>query len=156
MIVVIVAFAATVFRTGGHRALGSVGQLASALAPRIGSSVSKALVGAAVLGGALVAALVVSLAGSWGISEVLGWRHSLNDRPSRAIARFYALYILAHVIGGALVLASFDLVSLAVDVEVMNALLLPVVLGFLLALEATGFFTKMRLTAAHGGLRPQP
>ena len=136
MIVVIVAFAATVFRTGGHQALNSVGQLAGALAPHIGHSVSKALVGAAVLGGALVAALVVSLAGSWGISEVLGWRHSLNERLSRANAKFYALYILAHVLGAVLVLASVDLVSLAVDVEVMNALLLPIVLGFLLALEA--------------------
>ena len=149
MIVVIVAFAATVFRTGGHQALDSVGQLAGALAPHIGSSVSKALVGAAVLGGALVAALVVSLAGSWGISEVLGWRHSLNDRPSRANARFYALYILAHVIGAVLVLASFDLVSLAVDVEVMNALLLPIVLGFLLALEAKALPPEHRMKGAY-------
>lgn len=45
-----------------------MGQLASALAPSIGATWSKVLIGAAVLGGALVAAIVVSLAGSWGIS----------------------------------------------------------------------------------------
>ena len=46
------------------------------------------------------------------------------------------MYTLAHVIGAVLVLANFDLVNIAVAVEVMNALLLPIVLGFLLLLEA--------------------
>ncbi len=42
-----------------------------------------------------------------------------------------------HIVGAALVLASVNLIDLAVDVEVMNALLLPpIVLGLLLALEA--------------------
>ncbi len=35
-----------------------------------------------------------------------------------------------------MVLFSVDLINLAVDVEIMNAVLLPVVLGFLLLLEA--------------------
>jgi len=135
MIVVIIAFAATIFKAGRHTPLSTVGQLAGALSPYIGPMASKMLIGAAVLGGALVAALVVSLAGSWGVCEVLGWRHSLNERLNRQNAKFYLIYALAHVVGAGIVLASFDLVSLAVDVEVMNALLLPVVLGFLLVLE---------------------
>lgn len=145
MIVVIVAFAATVFTKGGHGALTSVGQLAGALTPAIGGSMSKALVGAAVLGGALVAALVVSLGGAWGISEVLGWRHSLNERAGRNNARFYALYASAHVAGAIFVLASVNLVSLAVDVEVMNSLLLPVVLGFVLLLEVKALPDAFRM-----------
>jgi Mn2+/Fe2+ NRAMP family transporter len=135
MIVVIVAFAATVFKVNRNAPLNTVGQLADGLGSFIGGTTAKVLVGAAILGGALVAALVVSLAGSWGIGEVLGWRHSLNDRVSRKNAKFYITYALAHIVGAAIVLASFDLVSLAVDVEVMNALLLPIVLGFLLLLE---------------------
>jgi hypothetical protein len=39
-------------------------------------------------------------------------------------------------VGAILVLSSVNLVSMSVDVMVMNAMLLPIVLGFLLALEA--------------------
>ena len=42
-------------------------------------------------------------------------------------------------------LTSMDLIRLSIDVEVMNALLLPVVLGFLLALEATALPRHWRL-----------
>jgi Mn2+/Fe2+ NRAMP family transporter len=149
MIVVIVAFAATIFKTGPSTPLDTVGQLAGGLAPYIGSTMSRVGVGASILGGALVAALVVSLAGSWGIGEVLGWRHSLNERVNRRNAKFYLTYALAHIIGAAIVLASFNLVRLAVDVEVMNALLLPIVLGFLLALERKALPPEHRMRGAY-------
>ena len=149
MIVVIIAFAATIFRVDRHAPLNTVGQLAGALTPYIGSSASKVLIGAAILGGALVAAIVVSLAGSWGIAEVLGWKHSLNQRLNQRNARFYLVYGLAHVIGAILVLASVDLVRLAVDVEVMNALLLPIVLGFLLVLERRALPPEHRMRGAY-------
>jgi hypothetical protein len=47
-----------------------------------------------------------------------------------------SLTTAAHIAGAILVLFSIDLVSLAIDVEVLNAVMLPLVLGFLLALEA--------------------
>jgi Mn2+/Fe2+ NRAMP family transporter len=150
MIVVIVAFAATIFKTDPHLPLNTVGQLAGALAPDIGATSSKVLIGAAILGGALVAAIVVSLAGSWGICEVLGWRHTLNERLNRRNAKFYALYALAHIAGACIVLASVNLVSLAVAVEVMNALLLPITLGFLLILERKALPPEHRM---RGGYR---
>ncbi|KGO32493.1 hypothetical protein Q757_00715 [Oenococcus alcoholitolerans] len=84
----------------------------------------------------MVAALVVALAGTWGITEVLGWKHSLNERLDRSNAGFYTIYALAHIVGAFLVLINFDLASLAVTVEVINALLLPIVLGFLILLES--------------------
>ncbi|OIQ86488.1 natural resistance-associated macrophage protein [mine drainage metagenome] len=86
------------------------------------------------LGAATVAALVVSLAGAWGMAEVLGWKHSLNDAPRRAKG-FYGLAVTATLAGALLVLLTPNLITLSVDVEVMNASLLPVVLGFLLLLE---------------------
>jgi Mn2+/Fe2+ NRAMP family transporter len=149
MIVVVIALAATVGRTDPGAALDDVGQIASAMMPFLGSGPAKVLIGASVLGGALVAALVVSLAGSWGIAEVLGWKHSLNEPISRRSWRFYLTYTLAHLIGAVLVLASVDLVSLAVDCEVMNALLLPIVLGFLLALEAKCLPREYRMRGAY-------
>ncbi|HYZ52993.1 MAG TPA: divalent metal cation transporter [Streptosporangiaceae bacterium] len=149
MIVVIITFAATIFTVNRHTPLNTVGQLAGALQPYIGSSASKVLIGAAILGGALVAAIVVSLAGSWGVAEVLGWRHSLNQRLNRGNVKFYLVYALAHILGAILVLASVNLVNLAVDVEVMNALLLPVVLGFLLVLEARALPPEHRMRGAY-------
>ncbi|MHB1592951.1 MAG: NRAMP family divalent metal transporter [Streptosporangiaceae bacterium] len=145
MIAVVVAVAATI---GGHdrgAALRTVGQIAGALTPYLGSLGGTALFGLGMLGAALVAAIVSSLAGAWGLAEVFGWRHSLNERPGRHNAGFYLAYAAVHLAGAALVLTSMDLVRLSIDVEVMNALLLPVVLGFLLALEATALPSRWRM-----------
>ena len=58
-------------------------EMSSALRPFLGGVGAKVLLGAGVLGAALVAALVASLAGAWGIAEVFGWAHTLNERPDR-------------------------------------------------------------------------
>jgi len=136
MIAVVLAFAATVGRVHPGAALTSVGEMSSALRPFIGGIGAKVFLGAAVLGAALVAGLVASLAGAWGISEVFGWAHTLNERPSRKEAKFYVAYCLAYALAAVAVLFSLHLVKLVIDVEVMNALFLPIVLGLLLALEA--------------------
>lgn len=136
MISVVVAVAATIGLYNPNTPLDTVGQISEALTPYLGHLGGIVLFGLGMLGAALVAAIVASLAGAWGLAEVFGWQHSLNQRPNRATAKFYGVYALTHLAGAALVLASVDLVNLAVDVEVMNALLLPIVLGLLLALEA--------------------
>lgn len=149
MITVVVALAASAYAAHRGMSLQTVGQIAHALSARLGSGVADVLVGAAILGAALVAALVVSVAGAWGMAEVLGWKHSLNQGPGRANAKFYATYGLSHVVGALLVLTSADLIGLAVDVEVMNALLLPIVLGFLLLLEARALPPEYRMRGAY-------
>jgi Mn2+/Fe2+ NRAMP family transporter len=152
MIAVIVILAATVGRSAaggsGGSSLNSVGEISGALVPYLGTTGAKVLFGAGILGAALVAALVSSLAGAWGLAEIFGWRHTLNERPSRRTAGFYVAYAFAHVAGAVLVLAAVDLVSLAIDAEVMNALLLPVVLGFLLALERRALPAESRMRGA--------
>ncbi|HLI31593.1 MAG TPA: divalent metal cation transporter [Solirubrobacteraceae bacterium] len=135
MIAVVVALAATVGGAHGHASLSTVGGIAGALTPYLGAIGGRVLFGAGMLGAALIAALVASLAAAWGLAEVCGWPCSLNERPCAKNWRFYLTYGAAHLVGATLVLASVDLISLAVDAEVMNALLLPIVLGFLLALE---------------------
>jgi len=125
--------------------LNTVGQISEALTPYLGRVGGAAVLGLGMLGAALVAAIVASLAGAWGLSEVFGWRHTLNKRPDRSTAKFYSTYALAHIVGAALVLASVDLVNLAVDVEVMNALLLPIVLGLLLVLEVKALPPQWRM-----------
>lgn len=145
MILMVILFAATIGRTHPHISLTSVTQMSSALQPFLGPMCAKVLLGAAVLGAALVAALVASLAGAWGISEVFGWKHTLNERPSRKSAQFYVTYCLAHVLGAVIVMLSINLVNLVIGVEVMNTLLLPVVLGLLLALEARALPSQYRM-----------
>ncbi len=147
MISMVMATAATFGTHHPGAALDSVGQISSALAPYLGNFGGVVLFGLGMLGAALVAAIVCSVAGAWGLAEVFGWRHTLNERPGRRTARFYLTYALAHVAGAVLVLvlASVNLVSLSVDVMIMNAMLLPVVLGFLLLLEATALPPQWRM-----------
>ncbi|MGC8509872.1 MAG: NRAMP family divalent metal transporter [Acidimicrobiales bacterium] len=134
MIAVVVAVGATLGVSQPGRSLANVGAIAAALTPFLGRAGAVSLFGLGLVGAAVVATLVASLAGAWGVAEVLGWRHSLNDAPGRAVG-FYALAAAGVVAGAGLVLVAPDLVTLSVDIEVLNACLLPVVLGFLLALE---------------------
>jgi len=84
MAAVIVVTAATIGRTHPNTPLDSVGAIARALAPFLGWDSARILFGLGIVGAAFVAALVVSLAAAWGISEVFGCRHSLNDPIPRA------------------------------------------------------------------------
>jgi len=134
MIAVIVATAATLGRTNPGATLNTIGQIADALVPFLGHRAAHLLFGMGMLGAATVAALVVAVAGAWGLAEVMGWRHSLND-PVRDAPGFYLLCGGALVASAAAVVIAPNLVELSVDVQVMNAALLPIVLGFLLVLE---------------------
>jgi len=63
---------------------------------------------------------------------------------------FYAVYTAA-VVGGAVVVAVVpDLVRLNIAVEVMNALMLPLVLGFLVLLAVRALPPEHRLRGAYG------
>ena len=147
MIAIVVASAATLGVAHRGAPLGSIGQIASALAPFLGHREAVLFFGLGMIGASVVAALVVTLAGAWGMSEVLGWRHSLNDAPTAAPG-FYALAVSGTALGAVLVLLAPNLVNLSVDVEVLNACLLPVVLGFLLALEARTLPAELRMRGA--------
>lgn len=135
MIAVVVMIAATVGITDPSHPLNTVGDISQGLLPFLGPTGAKVIFGLGMLGASFVAALVVSLAGAWGIGEVVGFKHSVNSKFKDA-KTFYTIYTLAHIGGALLVFSGINLVNLSVDTEVMNALLLPIVLGFLLLLEA--------------------
>jgi NRAMP (natural resistance-associated macrophage protein)-like metal ion transporter len=139
---------AAVLRGGhGNAPLNTVGQIAQALSPTLGDTLGRTVFGLGILGAAMVAAIVVALAAAWGFGEVAGYRHSLAHRPAQA-PWFYAVFSIG-VIGGALVVALVpDLVALSIAVEVMNALLLPLVLGFLVALAVKVLPAEHRLRGA--------
>jgi Mn2+/Fe2+ NRAMP family transporter len=145
MIAVVIAVAATLGLHHPDAALSTVGQISGALTPYLGHFGGVILFGLGMLGAAMVAAIVSSVAGAGGLADVFGWKHTLNERPSRQTAKFYITYCLAHVAGAALVLASVNMIRLSVDVMIMNAMLLPIVLGFLLALEARALPARWRM-----------
>jgi len=147
MVAVVVASAATLGVTNRGHALNSIGDIATALTPFLGRRDAVIFFGLGIVGASVVAALVVTLAGAWGISEVLGWRHSLNDSPARAVG-FYSLAVGGTISGAVLVLVIPNLVNLSIDVEVMNACLLPIILGFLLALERRALPPELRMRGA--------
>ncbi|HXX37860.1 MAG TPA: divalent metal cation transporter [bacterium] len=148
MIFVIVAAAATIGRAGSARPLNDIREIAGALQPFIGWTGARVVFGMGMLGAALIAALVVSLAGAWGIGEIIGVPHSLG-LPLRDGKCFYAVYTLAHISGAAIVLSGISLVALTINIEVMNALLLPIVLGFLLVLEAKALPAAFRMAGGY-------
>ena len=133
MAAVLIAAAATIAPNAPQASLGTVGEMSEALTPYLGVEVGRLVFGLGVLGAGLVAAIVTSLALAWGLGEVAGYQRSLELHPFRA-RWFYGVYGVC-VVGGALAVAvAPDLVSLSVDVQVMNALMLPLVLGMLIAL----------------------
>ncbi|WP_083741464.1 NRAMP family divalent metal transporter [Mycobacterium sp. MS1601] len=133
MAAVLVSVAATIGRNDPNATINTIEDITQALTPLLGETAGQILFSLGFLGAAFVAAIVVSLTAAWGLGEVLDYPRSLSGKPKEAPA-FYAVYIAMLVIGFAFVLSGLNLVDLSVGIMVLNALLLPVVLGFLFAL----------------------
>ncbi len=130
MAAVLIATAATLGMTHKGAALDTVQQIADAITPFLGQGAGKILFAMGMIGSALVATIVVTLTAARTMGELLGVKHSLDHAPTEA-PWFYGIYTAALVAGGGFVASGVNLVSLSVGVQVMNALLLPLVLGFL-------------------------
>lgn len=144
MAAILVAAAATIGKADAAASLNSVGDVANALTPYLGPEIGRLVFSLGTVGAAMVAAIVVSLASAWGFGEVSGYRHSLEYHPLEA-PWFYGVYTAA-VVGGAVVVAlAPNLVALNIAIEVMNALLLPLVLGLLVLLAITALPAAHRL-----------
>lgn len=144
MAAVLIAAAATIGRSQGGISLDTVGALAGALVPFLGAGMGKLVFSLGILGAGLVASIVVTLALAWGIGEVAGYKRSLEMRPREA-GWFYGVYAVGVVGCAALVAIWPNLVALNVGVQIMNALLLPLVLGFLVALARRALPATARL-----------
>ena len=145
MAAVLIATAATIGKTNPHAPLNTVHQISDALTPSLGVFAGKLLFAIGMTGAAMVATIVVSLTAAWGLGEVMGFRRSLQDHPKDA-PWFYGIYTAVLILGAILVASGIiNLVSLSVAVEVMNALLLPIVLGFLYVLARKTLPEKYQL-----------
>ena len=148
MAAVLVAVAATLGKAGTKLRLDTVGDMSGAITPFLGVTWGHLVFGIGTVGAGMVAAIVASLALAWGVGEVAGYRRSLEYKPFEA-RWFYGVYAVCVLSGAALVIRWPDLVSLNVAVQVMNALLLPLVLGFLIALAVYSLPEQHRLRGAY-------
>ena len=133
MAAVLVAVAATLGKAGGDHALDTVQEISQAITPFLGKVGGDILFALGMSGAALVATIVVTLTAARTLAEVVGVNHSLDHEPADA-PWFYGAYAAALIIGALIVASGVNLVALSVGVQVMNALLLPIVLTFLFLL----------------------
>jgi len=133
MAAALVATAATLGRQGGEHALDTVEEIAAAITPFLGQFAGKLLFGLGMVGASLVATIVVTLTAARAVAETLDKPNSLDNKPLEA-PWFYGAYAAALILAAAIVSANVNLVALSVGVQVMNALLLPLVVGFLFLL----------------------
>jgi Mn2+/Fe2+ NRAMP family transporter len=151
MIAALVLTAATIGRVNPNAPLDSVQQIADAVTPLMGGIGGKVLFAIGITSAALIASIVVSMAAAWGVGELLGVRTSFNAGVKEA-PKFYSAYGLGIVAAGAFVLLGFHLVEITILVEIVNALMLPLILGFLFLLAFRLLPASMRLKKWHKGL----
>ncbi len=141
----LIAAAATL---NGSGPLDTVMQIETAFTVTLGRTVGRGVLVLGLSGSALVATIVVCLTLARSIGEVLGVRHSVAHHPRQA-PWFYGTLIVMLVAGGALVSSGINLVSVSVAAGVLNALLLPLVLGFLYFLARSALTGPPRLHGAY-------
>jgi Mn2+/Fe2+ NRAMP family transporter len=141
---VLIAGAATFAYGAETKSLDTVGDISAALTPALGAVAGKVVFGVGVLGASMVAAIVASLALAWGVGEIAGYKRTLEVHPFAA-GWFYSVYAFLVVGSAFAVWSSTNLVWLNIAAQVLNAFLMPVVVGFLLALAAAALPEPYRL-----------
>jgi Mn2+/Fe2+ NRAMP family transporter len=126
---IIVATAAAIGGTGG---LTSASQAAKALEPVAGQA-AEALFGIGLLGASALAAAVVPLSTSYAVAEVIGAERSVSSTFRRA-PLFLSVFTVQIVIGAAVVLVPGNLVTLIVNTQVLEGVITPITLVFILVL----------------------
>ena len=145
---VVIAAAACFNRSDASFTLTNVPQLADAFTASLGQTVGRVVFAMGLAGGALVATIVVCLTVAWGVGEATGRRHSLEQHPTEA-PWFYAAFAAMLLGAGVLVGSGVNLVELSIFTGVVNALLLPAVLGLLYWLARTQLTGAFRLQGGY-------
>ncbi|HKR32883.1 MAG TPA: Nramp family divalent metal transporter [Terriglobales bacterium] len=129
---IVVACAATLYITGQHD-IGDASEAAVALRPLVGQFASL-LFAVGLVNAALLSAAILPLATAYNICEGLGVESGVNKRFSEAKV-FYWLYT-ALIVGGAgiVLLPRIPLIKIILFSQVLNGVLIPFVLIFMLKL----------------------
>ncbi len=141
---IIVACAATLY-SHGMRNIGEAADAAEAMKPLAGPY-AFILFAAGLFNASLFAASILPLSTAYTVCEGLGFESGL-DKSFKEARFFYWLYTLLLAVGAAVVLIpNFPLVKVIIGSQVLNGVLLPVVLIFMLRLinrrELMGKYTN--------------
>jgi len=131
---VLIAVAAALAGKRYSAGFQSIGEISAALSNVAGTSVGRGLFSVGMIGASMVAAVVCSLSLAWGLGEVANYKRSLDDGPTSA-PWFYVLYVVSITASAFVVWRAPNIVSLNIVVQVVNALMLPLVTGLLIALS---------------------
>ena len=123
---------ATATAIGGTGPLASAEDAAKALEPVVGSA-AKVLFGIGLLGASALAAAVVPLSTAYALSEAVGVERSVS-RSFREAPAFLGLFTGQILIGAGFALAPGNLIKLLINTQVLNGLIAPIFLVFLLIL----------------------
>jgi len=136
MAVIIVFFimittAATIFKAGIR--IETASDAAIALAPLAGKF-AKYLFAFGLLNAGLFSASILPLSTAYSVSEAFGWESGVN-RKFKEAKQFYILYTTTIIIGALFVLfPKFNLITLMYFSQVLNGILLPFIIIFMLKL----------------------
>jgi Mn2+/Fe2+ NRAMP family transporter len=123
---------ATATAIGGSGPLGSASDAAEALRPVAGSA-AVTLFAVGLLGASLLAAAVVPLATSYALAEAIGVERSVSRR-FRDAKVFLGLFTAQLAIGSLIAVAPGSLIRLLLGTQVLNGLVSPILLIFILVL----------------------
>ena len=126
---IIIATAAAI---GGSGPLESAKEAAQALEPVAGSG-AQILFGIGLLGASALAAAVVPLATSYAVAEAVGVERSVS-KTFREAPLFMGLFTALILIGALVALLPGNLISLLINMQVINGLITPIILIFILIL----------------------
>lgn len=127
---IIVATAAALGHT--HMALSSARQAAQALRPFAGPA-AEVLFGLGLLGASALAAAVVPLSTSYAVAEAVGVERSVS-RSFREAPLFLGMFTGQIVVGACVVLVPGNLIHLLINTQILEGIITPVVLTFILVL----------------------
>ena len=149
MVSVVVTTAATLYVR--HISVTDAAHAALAFIPLTGRA-SGIVFGAGLVGASMLGAFVVSLATAWAFGEAFQWPCSLNYKCTQA-KRFYGMYAAIVVLAAGIVLIpNLPLVKITLYVEAFNAIVLPLVLGFLLVMANDKKILGDRVNSAFGNV----
>jgi Mn2+/Fe2+ NRAMP family transporter len=130
-ITIIIATAAAI---GGKGPLTSAAEAASALRPVAGPA-AELLFALGLIGASALAGAVVPLSSAYAISEAVGVERSVSRRFAEARV-FLGLFTVQVIIGAALALTRINLITLLIGTQVLQGIVTPVILIFILILTS--------------------
>jgi len=129
MYVIILATGATLFQSG-ITTITSASDAAMALRPLAGDAAGT-LFALGILGTGFLSVPVLTCSASYALSEALGWRYGLNERPGSA-KRFYGIIIVSTLVATLVGFIGINPIEALVWTAVLNGLIAPPLLLIIL------------------------